>query len=61
MHVVSCRVTLCYTIESVSVHVVFNLASGRDMEETNAKVDRYRKENEAIIRRNRNRKVFLRA
>lgn len=55
---VSLHVTLCYT-ESVSVyvHVVYNLASGKDMEETNAKVDSYRKENEAIIKRNRMRQV----
>lgn len=45
----------CYT---VCVHVVHNLANGKDVEETNARVDSYRKENEVIIRKNRMKQVM---
>lgn len=39
------------------IHAVFNLTNGRDMEETRARVDSYRKENQTTIIRNRMRQV----
>lgn len=49
---------MCDTVHDFSV-TVFNLANGVDVEQTKARVEAYKKENQTLILKNRDRQVTI--